>query len=59
MIKVKQKVSGAFRTKDGAKTFSDLRSYISTARKQRHSVIAALFGALTGSPFKPLAEPML
>lgn len=59
MIKVKQKISGAFRTHDGAKTFCDLRTYISTARKQGHNVIMTLWGALTGSPFKPAAEPLL
>lgn len=53
MIKVKQKISGAFRTNNGADTFCDIRSYISTARKQGANVISALFGALTGTPFLP------
>ena len=54
MIKVKQKVSGSFRTQDGAKTFAAIRSYISTARKQGHNVIAAVHGAFAGLPFTPL-----
>ena len=54
MIKVKQKVSGSFRTQEGAKTFATIRSYISTARKQGHNVIAAVHGAFVGLPFTPL-----
>jgi len=53
MIKVKQKVSGAFRTRMGAETFCAIRSYISTIRKQGRSVIQALYDALLGHPFIP------
>ena len=53
MIKVKQKVSGAFRTKYGADTFCAVRSYISTARKQGLNAIDALYGAFIGNPFIP------
>lgn len=54
MVKVKQKVSGGFRTHKGAHTFCDIRSYISTVRKQGGNVIAALHDALAGQPFFPL-----
>ena len=55
MVKVKQKVSGTFRTKDGADTFCSIRSYISTARKQGHNVIEVMYDALCDQPFLPSA----
>lgn len=54
MVKVKQKVSGSFRTEQGAKTFCAIRSYISTVRKQGGNVIDAIQDALNGNPFMPL-----
>jgi transposase len=56
MIKVKQKVSGGFRTRQGADTFAAIRSYISTARKQGHNVMDVIYGAFVGRPFMP-ADP--
>ena len=53
MVKIKQKVSGTFRTLAGAETFCAIRSYISTARKQGHNVIDALHSALMDNPFIP------
>jgi transposase len=54
MVKVKQKVSGTFRTLTGAQTFCAIRSYISTVRKQGGNVIAALLDAIHDRPFIPL-----
>ena len=51
MIKVKQKISGSFRTQHGADTFCSLRSYISTVRKNNLNVIFSLQQALLGNPF--------
>ena len=53
MIKVQQKVSGCFRTEDGAHIFCALRSYISTARKHGLNAIDAIHNAFLGQPFIP------
>jgi transposase len=42
MMKVKQKISGCFRSFDGAKFFARTRSFIVTARKQNVNVFKAL-----------------
>lgn len=53
MMKVKQKVSGCFRTTHGARAFCRIRSYISTMKKQGHNVIAALKSVFLGTPQLP------
>ena len=53
MIKVRQKVSGCFRTPEGAQVFLAIRSYPSTLRKQGLDVWAGLTQAMQGRPFLP------
>ncbi|MDM8541217.1 IS66 family transposase, partial [Desulfococcaceae bacterium HSG9] len=53
MIKVKQKVSGCFRTFEGAEIFCAIRSYISTSCKNGINVIDAIQNAFQGKPFIP------
>lgn len=53
MEKVRQKISGCFRTLHGAEVFARIRSYISTARKQGRQVLIELENAILGSPFIP------
>jgi transposase len=50
MEKVKQKISGCFRTFFGGVISCRVRSYISTGRKQGWSIIDALAEAIRGSP---------
>jgi transposase len=56
MVKVKQKVSGGFRTFDGAQQFASIRGYISTARKNSVSIFTAIKDAFSGNPFIPVPQ---
>lgn len=53
MAKVKQKISGTFRSRDGARDFCRIRGYISTARKNSVPAIGALVDVFLGKPFVP------
>jgi transposase len=50
MAKVKQKISGCFRSWQGAELFAAIRSYISTCTKQKEGVFEALRKAMQNEP---------
>ena len=57
MGKLREKISGTFRGKDGGKNFFTIKSYLSTAKKQVGDVASVIHGAFTGNPFMPQMEP--
>lgn len=54
MIKVQQKISGTFRSGASATAFCAIRRYLSTMRKQGHSMLDTLTAVFQGTPF-PIA----
>jgi transposase len=53
MMKVQQKISGTFRSAQGANIFCRIRGYIATVRKNSLSVIDTIQAAFEGHPFIP------
>ena len=53
MLKVKHKVSGCFRSPDGADYFCRIRGYLSTLRKQGYSILDGLTSVFAGQPYIP------
>ena len=54
MLKVKQKISGCFRTERGAAEFCRLRSYVSTMKKQGRGVMETIRSLFIGAPILPV-----
>jgi transposase len=53
MTKLKQKISGCFRTFENANTFCTIRSYLSTVKKHNYGILAALESVFTDDPYIP------
>lgn len=53
MLKVKQKISGCFRTERSAAEFCRLRGYVSTMKKQGHSVKETIKSLFAGKVLMP------
>ncbi|MGH2708104.1 MAG: IS66 family transposase [Actinomycetota bacterium] len=51
MVKLAQKVSGGFRTPEGARHFCAVRSYLSTARKHGMPALGVLTQLFGGTPW--------
>jgi hypothetical protein len=56
MMKVKQKISGCFRSEQGTKNFAVIRSYISTMQKQGKAILDALEYPIMGKFINLLPE---
>ena len=57
MMKLKQKISGCFRSEEGARKFCRIRGYLATLRKQGHNLLDALVDLFSGNPQSPLPQP--
>ncbi len=57
MMKLKQKISGSFRSEEGARQFCRIRGYLATLRKQGHNLLDALLDLFAGNPKSPLLQP--
>lgn len=53
MMKVREKISGCFRTTTGVARFCRIRGYLSTLRKQGLPILAALVQTINGHPLMP------
>ena len=58
MMKVQQKISGHFRSQNGASFFCRLRTYTSTLRKQGKRVWTALGSLFSGDVIRPELPPV-
>ncbi len=60
MVKVRQKISGTFRTDTGARALATVRRYLGTTKKQGQPLLAAqLRSVLTGTRGLPLPRNVI
>jgi transposase len=57
MMKLKQKISGGFRSEEGARMFCRIRGYLSTLRKQKINLLEALISVFSGNPVSLESQP--
>jgi transposase len=57
MVKLQQKISGCWRTQDGARAFLAVRSYTSTARKHGQRPLDVLGALVGGQAWLPARGP--
>lgn len=55
MMKLQQKISGTFRSEEGAAWFCRIRGYLSTIKKNQLPVLASLASTFNGMPILPSA----
>ena len=53
MVKVQQKISGTYRSTEGADNYCRIRGYISTVKKNNVPVLKSIKGAFYGNPITP------
>jgi transposase len=58
MMKVQQKISGTFRSWEGAEAFAAVRSYLSTIRKRGINVLEAVASVFSGNPLLTASTQM-
>jgi transposase len=54
MMKCKQKISGGFRSVQGAEQFARIRGFISTVRKQGFNVLSSIQSVFSGTMLVPV-----
>lgn len=57
MMKLKQKISGGFRSEAGAHVFGRIRGYLSTLKKQGQDLLNALEQLFLGHPVSLTLQP--